>query len=399
MIKKLPLFFTLPFAIGLCYAQEKSGIVQPGADGDVSLRLEVQRSIEKGLKWLESQQDKETGAWGDADLPAFSALSVSAIVGNPALDAAAGLPESAKKGYDFIVSKQKEDGGIYGKGLATYNTALSVTALSQSGIPEHLPVIKRARRLLINQQQDFDKRGTADNVFDGGIGYGGSYAHSDLSNTHLAMEALYYSKKVLADTEHDESGEFDLDWNAAIDFVSLCQNSEESAKKLGDDITVREEDKGGFVYFPRSTKSDVFEIETGDGEKRTALRSYGSMGYAGMLAFIYAEMELDDPRVQATLKWLQANYTLEENPGMDAQGLFYYFHTMSKALSIAQIKELKTPEGKTINWKNDLALKMMSTQKADGSWLNDDSNRWMEDDPILVTAYALITLEHVYRSL
>ena len=143
----------------------------------------------------------------------------------------------------------------------------------------------------------------------------------------------------------------------------------------------------------------MFEIETGDGEKRTALRSYGSMGYAGMLAFIYAEMELDDPRVQATLKWLQANYTLEENPGMDAQGLFYYFHTMSKALSIAQIKELKTPEGKTINWKNDLALKMMSTQKADGSWLNDDSNRWMEDDPILVTAYALITLEHVYRSL
>ena len=41
---------------------------------------------------------------------------------------------------------------------------------------------------------------------DGGIGYGGSYAHSDLSNTHLALEALYYSKQVLSDTEFDEIG-------------------------------------------------------------------------------------------------------------------------------------------------------------------------------------------------
>ena len=51
------------------------------------------------------------------------------------------------------------------------------------------------------------------------IGYGGTYAHSDLSNTHLALEALYYSKKLLTDTEFDESKEFDLDWSAAIEFV------------------------------------------------------------------------------------------------------------------------------------------------------------------------------------
>ncbi len=399
MKKTFSLLLGLSLSLGFTNAQEKAGRIAPSADGNVSLRLEVERAITKGVEWLKSQQDKETGAWGDTNTPAFSALAVSAIVGDPALRDATELPDVAKKGYEFLVSKQKTDGGIYGKGLATYNTALSVTALSQSGNKDHLPVIAKARRLLVNQQQDFDKRGVVDNDFDGGIGYGGTYAHSDLSNTHLAMEALYYSKKALADTEFDETGEFDLDWNAAIEFVSLCQNTEETAKKLGKWATVREEDKGGFIYYPGDTKSEEFEIKGPDGETRTALRSYGSMGYAGMLAFIYADMDMEDPRVQAVLKWLQANYTLEENPGMDAQGLFYYFHTMSKALSIANIQTLKTPEGETINWKQDLALKMMSHQKPDGSWVNDASNRWMEDDAILVTAYAVLTLEHVYRSL
>jgi squalene-hopene/tetraprenyl-beta-curcumene cyclase len=159
---------------------------------------------------------------------------------------------------------------------------------------------------------------------------------------------------------------------------------------------VREEDRGGFVYFPGSTKSDEIEMEDG---KRTALRSYGSMGYAGLLAFIYAEMDTADPRIQSALTWLQGNYTLEENPGMKAQGLYYYYHTMAKALSIAQINNLKTPEGKIINWRKDLALKIMANQGTDGSWINDGSNRWMEDDKVLVSAYALLALEHIFRGL
>ncbi|MGB0242394.1 MAG: cycloartenol synthase, partial [Verrucomicrobiales bacterium] len=259
--------------------------------------------------------------------------------------------------------------------------------------------IAKARRLLINQQQDFDKRGETDNLFDGGIGYGGSYAHSDLSNTHFAMEALYYSRKVLADTEYDESSDFDLDWEAAIDFVSLVQNSEATVERIGDGFGLREEDEGGFVYFPTSTKSDQIPIKGDDGRERTALRSYGSMSYAGLLAFIYADMDRDDPRVASVMRWLQNNYTLEENPGMDAQGLFYYYHTMSKALAITGTKELVTPEGNRIDWKKDLALKIMSLQGQDGSWINRESNRWMEDDTTMVTAYGMLTLQHIYRTL
>ena len=368
-------------------------------DGDVSLKLEIERAIAKGATYLTGQQDPETGSWSDPTLPAISALAISALMGDPNLDLNEGNSAAADKGYEFLLTNVKSDGGIYGKGLATYNTSLSIMALAQSGNEEHLPVIAKARRLLINQQQDFDKRGETDNLFDGGIGYGGSYAHSDLSNTHFAMEALYYSRKVLADTEYDESNDFDLDWEAAIDFVSLVQNSEATVERIGDGFGLREEDEGGFIYFPTNTKSDQIPIKGDDGKERTALRSYGSMSYAGLLAFIYADMDRDDPRVASVMRWLQNNYTLEENPGMDAQGLFYYYHTMSKALAITGTKELVTPEGNQIDWKKDLALKIMSLQGQDGSWINQESNRWMEDDTTMVTAYGMLTLQHIYRTL
>ena len=399
MTKHFIIFAAAFLAFSLApFSASSQNRIEASQDGNVSLKLEIERSIAKGVAYLEAKQDPESGSWSDPKLPAFTALSVSAMLGDPGRDPDAGYSQAIERGLAFLVKNQKSDGGIYGKGLATYNTALSVMALSEAGRKEDFPVIAKARRLLINQQQDYDRKGQTDNLFDGGVGYGGSYAHSDLSNSHLAMEALYYSKKVLADTEFDESSDFDLDWEAAIAFVSLCQNSETTAKRLGDWAGLRKEDEGGFVYFPGDTKSDEIEIKV-DGKKKIALRSYGSMTYAGMLAFIYADMDLGDPRIQSALGWIQQNYTLDENPGMDAQGLFYYYHTMSKALSIARVNRLKTSQGKSLNWRKDLALKIMSYQSEDGSWINKDSNRWMEDDRILVTCYAILALEHVYRGL
>jgi len=376
-------------------AQER---INPARDGNVSLKLEIERAVAKGVASLEKTQDPETGHWSDEKLPALTALPVTAIIGDPNRDPSDPFPESVEKGFAFIESCAKPDGGIYGKGLATYNTALSIMALVLSGKEEHLPLIAKGRRLLINQQQDFDARGETDNLFDGGIGYGGTYAHSDLSNTHLALEALYYSKKVLADTEHDRQDQFDLDWDAAIDFVSRTQNTEETATVLGEWAAVREEDRGGFVYFPGDSKAGEVELETNDGP-RTALRSYGSMSYAGLLAFIYADLDKDDPRLAQVMDWLRKNFTLEENPGMEAQGLYYYYHTMAKALSLAGVHALSTGEGHSINWREQLALEIMSRQQPDGSWINVEANRWMEDDPALVTAYSLLALQHVYRGL
>lgn len=376
-------------------AQQKI-LSKPGAQGNLSLRLEIEHAIGKGTAWLKKQQDPETGAWSEPDQPALTALAVAALAGDPSLADTPQdkLPPQIGKGLAFIVSKQKSDGGIYGKGLATYNTSLSMMALMQGGGPDNEEIIRAARKFLINQQADFDARGKTDNVFDGGIGYGGTYAHSDLSNTHLALEALYYSKKFLSDTAGG-AGEFDLDWGAAIEFVELCQNSEKSVGKLGKDYALNEKDRGGFVYFPGDTKAG--EEETADG--KVALRSYGSMSYAGLLSFIYADMDKQDPRIQAALNWLQQNFSITENPGLKSQGLFYYYHTMAKALTLYGADTLTLADGSKVKWREKLAVKLFDGQQRDGSWVNQGSSRWWEDDPALVTAYALLTLEHIHRGL
>jgi squalene-hopene/tetraprenyl-beta-curcumene cyclase len=78
---------------------------------------------------------------------------------------------------------------------------------------------------------------------------------------------------------------------------------------------------------------------------RIALRSYGTMTYAGLLSYLYADLKRDDPRVTAAHDWLRRNFTLTENPGMGPEWLFYYYHLMAKALSALDVTELALADG------------------------------------------------------
>ena len=129
-----------------------------------------------------------------------------------------------------------------------------------------------------------------------------------------------------------------------------------------------------------------------------ALRSYGSMSYAGLLSFIYAEMEPNDERVLAVRTWLSKNYSVTENPGMGPQGLFYYYHTMSKALSLSGVNQIKDSQGNLRDWRQELALELINQQTSEGFWINENG-RWWEKDPILVSCYALLSLERIFYAL
>ena len=378
-------FLSLP----LCLLSSFFVGVSLHAADPVSLKLEIGRALDKGVTWLNGEQNATSGNWGVAEYPALTGLALRATLGHPDPSVVGKFSKNQKAGFDFILSKVQSDGGIYGKGLASYNTSICMMALLQSKDPSYEQVVRNARKFLVNQQSDFDKKGEADNVFDGGVGYGSRWAHSDLSNTHLAMEALFYANKSLKSKEGDE---LDLDWDAAIAFVQKCQNLPGSNKEKW--VSGHKDDRGGFVYFPGSSMAG--ERKGKDGS--IALRSYGSMSYAGLLSFIYAEMKENDPRLVAVRDWLRAHYTIKENPGMGEQGLYYYYHTMAKALSLSGIKEIKDGEGKMRDWRKELALELLNQQDPKGFWMNENG-RWWERDPILVTAYALLSLERVYYAL
>ncbi len=353
-----------------------------------SLKQEIRQSIARGNAWLVSQQ-KPAGHWDDEGLPAFTALALTALTRDPSLDRTK-FPEPIEKGFTWLLAQQKEDGGIYNRGLTVYNTATAVTALVASGRENYEPAIVRARKHLIDQQWDVGQPKETDDGNDGGIGYGSKNDRSDMSNTYLAIEALALSKKVIEDGKHGDQP--DLDWDAAVTFLSRCQNLEKTNDRewASDDA----KNKGGFIYGPNETKAGEEKLPDG----RTALRSYGSISYAGLLSFIYAKVSATDPRVVAVKEWLGKNYTLDENPGMGAQGLYYYYQTMSKALAAANVDSLELEGGKQADWRKDLGEKLLATQREDGSWVNENG-RWMESNPVLVTAYTVMSLQQIYDSI
>jgi squalene-hopene/tetraprenyl-beta-curcumene cyclase len=352
----------------------------------VSLQQEMRQAIARGNGWLKSQQ-KEDGHWDDDGLPALTALALTAA----AQDSATKDSSHVAKGYDWLVKQQKEDGGIYNRGLSTYNTATAITALVAANQPQFEPAIVRARKHLIGQQWDKGEKGKTDQPGDGGIGYGAGTDkdHDDLSNTYLAIEALALSKKVIEDGKHGDQP--DLDWQAAITFLSRCQNRSESNDQPW--VTDDSKNKGGFIYSPTSAKSEEM---LPDGRK--ALRSCGSMSYAGLLSLVYAKLSPEDPRVVAVKDWLGKNYTVSENPGLGDQGLYYYYHAMPKALAAANLSTLKLADGTEVDWRKDLGEKLLSLQQPDGSWKNANG-RWMESNPVLVTAYVVLALEQIDRSI
>lgn len=131
------------------------------------------------------------------------------------------------------------------------------------------------------------------------------------------------------------------------------------------------------------------------------LRAYGSMTYAGFKGLIYAGLKRDDSRVLAAIGWIRSNYTLRENPGLGTDGLYYYFVTFARAMDAWNEREIEVmpASGKASerrNWANDLIDRLAELQNEDGSFKSVD-DRWMENNPTLITAYGLLALQHAVR--
>ena len=114
---------------------------------------------------------------------------------------------------------------------------------------------------------------------------------------------------------------------------------------------------------------------------------------------LYANVNKDDPRVKQAFGWISRTFTVKENPGMATtanpkaglQGLFYYYHTMAKALSAYGEPVIVDAKGVRHEWARELSVHLMGIQKADGFWVNN-SDRWYENLPSLDTAYSVVVL-------
>jgi squalene-hopene/tetraprenyl-beta-curcumene cyclase len=153
---------------------------------------------------------------------------------------------------------------------------------------------------------------------------------------------------------------------------------------------------GGFIYSPANDgESKAGTVERGG---RNVLRSYGSMTYAGFKSLLYANVERGDRRVRAAHDWVRQHYTLEQNPNMPGaqskEGLYYFYHVFARALHAWGEDAITDTEGARHDWRADLTAKLLSLQRGDGSWYNEQ-DRWWESNPHLVTAYGVLALQTV----
>lgn len=351
----------------------------------------------RAIAYLRTQQDETTGGWRHADdrpnFPAISALVLTGMLMEPSIDT---RDESVSRGIDYVLSFAKPDGGIHDDMLASYNTSICLSMLANVRTPEAARVIGPGVAFLRTLQYHEGFSGSIDSgdlaepvpeshPYYGGVGYG-RHGRPDLSNTGFFVQALHD-----AGVSSDDPA-----MQRALVFLRRLQMQDEINERDYADGS----DQGGFIYatvpnresvdgFAGQSQAGEYEEVTEDGARLTRLRAYGSMTYVGFKSLIFADLARDDPRVVAARRWIDEHYTMEENPGLGAQGLYYNYVALARALDAWG--EPSVADGR--DWRADLVVRLEGLQNPDGSFevLHD---RWMENDPVLITAYSLIALQH-----
>ena len=356
----------------------------------VTAPLPPRQALENALAFLEAHQDGgtfglELPGWSGAE-PGITALCLSASI---YCYQALGVdrPDWIDEGLDALKEYQREDGAVMDYGVAVYTTSAAVGAFIDGGRAADVDAVARAKDFLVVMQADeaegYD-RGRDPHY--GGVGYGGD-ERPDLSNTQMAIEAATRAG-LSPDSEF---------YAKALEFLELNQNLGESSVKTwpraGGGELVSGKD-GGATYMPGN--SPAGEDEVGDGVYTA--RSYGSMTYALTKSYLLCGLPLDDPRVDAALGWLVANFTVDENPGFrdptkSRDGLYYYYLAMGRTLMLVPDDRLVRPDGSRLDWRQELTDHLLAEQRTDGSWFNEDAPRWYEGAPTLGTAYAVLALK------
>lgn len=347
-----------------------------------SVENEGRQALARALDWLAAKQ-AETGGWSSDKFPAITALALEGFIGSehPQRDAV------VQKAVECLKAYVRADGGIYraapgpdeggskGGGLSNYNTAICLAILGELHDASLSEVLLNARAFLERSQHK------GDDVFKGGFGYDQTTgrAYTDMMNTYYAADAMSRT----AWMEEFRSGDrVDIDWNGVGDYVTRMQNTESAGA----------DDAGGLFYNPVDPKAGSLTNAAGV----IVFRSYGSITYAGLMQLLYARVDRADPRVKSAFHWASRHWTLDENPGMGAEGLYFYYDILSKCMNAYGHDAFTMPDGTVVGWREALISKLVSMQKIEadtghGYWVNE-KNRYMEGDPVLVTAYSIMAL-------
>ncbi len=335
----------------------------------------LEEVVSAGLAYLRDKGQDKDGTLSPRIGSGVTSLAVTAALrhGRPLDD------PLVARGLKALEKFVQPDGGIYGSDrLRNYETCVAIVCLAEAnkvaGDGRYDKILADADKYVRGLQYGAGGDVESSDIKYGGVGYSGP-ERPDLSNTAYLIDALH-----ALGTDGDDPA-----IQRALVFIGRCQNLDGkwNDTEFGDKVN-----DGGFYYVIPTEK-----VDPSDSERVTAnggLRSYGSMTYAGFKSMLYAGLTKDDPRTKAALEWIEKNYSVTENPGQGTAGLYYYYQLFGSALAASELAQVQTAKGER-SWQSDLAAELVRMQKSDGSWSNAN-RQWMENDPNLCTAFALLAL-------
>ena len=127
-----------------------------------------------------------------------------------------------------------------------------------------------------------------------------------------------------------------------------------------------------------------------------------AFSYDDILPFVYLPLAPEHQIAQRAYEAVCDSYDLDRNPDLThrygnagfqpgTQALYYYYLVVARALSTRGSPWIELADGRRVDWVRDLSRRLLRLQRQDGSWVNGDAT-WWEDEPVLVTSYALLTL-------
>jgi hypothetical protein len=297
-------------------------------------REQLNRGIERGVRFLKETQDHKRGTWkGPSTYPGgATALCTLALLES-------GVPDT-----DPSVKRALTHLGSLDAPRQTYTAAIQTMAFCGAGGKPYANLIKRNISILERLQ-------LAEGPTQGGWSYTaakGAVPHADPSNSRFALLALSAAKRSGFDVRAEV-------WNRALVYWLRAQN-----------------DDGSWSY------------------RAGEMSGTGSMTCAGIVSLVIARKYANaasgrdvEQRIERAERWMARSFSVTKNPGSTSgRWLFYYLDTLARAGS--RTEENRFGEH---DWFEEGADFLLRSQSFDGSWEGD-----IRGLPQISTSFALMFL-------
>ncbi|MBL8842313.1 MAG: hypothetical protein JNL90_12385 [Planctomycetes bacterium] len=343
-------------------------------------RAKLDAAMARGVAWLLARQDERgafpPGVARGASSVATTAVALWAIAASDGASALGSTParDSARdpavdrpqllaamtRATDHLLAHRQPDGGLYDPrgGLAVYTSGIAARAL---------------RALPAEEQPRFD---------------------DVVRNLELYV---YRHEAPESFVDLEQAAPAELAQPAAAAARLLERGSEWSAGQ-----------RAALEFLARGAPVDGRgPARTRDPRWRAPGAELDTFSYDDVLPIVYLPLAPEQQIAVRAYRAVREGYDLERNPdlarrralaspGGDARGLYYYYLVLARTLAVHGSPHLTTVDGRRHDWPRELARKLLSLQQPDGRWVNADAG-WWEDEPVLVTAYALLALVECRR--